>query len=326
LLIGAGPLDYIDYTLVRLAAESTRSALFDQAALEQLALAAYDTEAIQVGGPYTAVFDEIVVGLTIPRRGTAEAMWGPTSGTDRREGRLTVLGLLGDAGVRVDALWRGAVVARAAPVSSRIERVLGTWTDTARIDDEIIAARGGLPSDPGELEAERRARLLARLRAGFGQPEALSDQVFDAWLREAGARSVGDLMARSVNQLAAGALQVGFSAPSADPPAPRRLPIAVAVLVRDAPLRVAELLADSKLARDHLRELGLERAPEPGLVARQALVVAWMVPDATFDDPDWPGGDAGSPEERRNLRRAAAGQWLAREGIGLVTTPAHPST
>jgi hypothetical protein len=316
-------LDYVDFTLVRLADEASRAALFDQAALEQLALTAYDTDAMLLGGPYTAIFDELAIGLTVPRRAVAEAAWGPVTGSDRREGRWTLLGVGGDTGVRVDALWRGAVVARATSPLSRIERVLTAWPSPAGIDEEIVAALGSLPAAPDALEAERRTRLLARLRAGFRQPAALGDQVLDAWLRDLGVGSVGELLDRFSNQLGIAALQISFSAPSDDVPAPRRLPIAVAILIRDTPLQLAQLLADSKLVRDHLRELGVERAREPGTAVRQPLVVAWMVPDATFDDEDWPGGTPGTPDARRQARRAAAGRWLAREGIGLVTTPAH---
>jgi hypothetical protein len=319
-------LDYVDFTLVRLATDSSRAALFDQAALEQLALAAYDAEAMAIGGPYTAVFDEVIVGMSIPRRGTIEAAWDLAAGGQRREGRVTMLGLTGDAGVRVDALWRGAVVARAASPLARIESAVTAWPTTAGIDEEIVAELGGLPGDPAVLEAERRARFLARVRAGMRQPEVMDDALFDAWLADVGARSVGDLIERLPNQVATGTIGVTFSAPPADPPAPRRLPIVVAVLVRDAPVQVAQLLTDSKLARDHLRELGVESAAPADAIARNPIVVAWMIPDTTFDDADWPGGDSGTPEERRAERRAEAGRWLAREGIGLVTTPAHEPT
>lgn len=316
-------MDYVDFTLVRLADDASRAALFDQTALEQLALTAYDTETMLVGGPYTAVFDEVVVGLTVPRRGAAELAWGPVSGAERHEGRVTLHGVTGDTGVRVDALWRGAVVARAVSAASRIERAITSWPTTSGIDQEIIAALGSLPTQPATLETERRKRLVARLKAGFRQPDVLTDAQFDGWLRDLGATTVGDLMARFANQTGSAVTQIAFSAAPTDPPSPRRLSVAVAILVRDWPTKLADLLADSKLVREHLREHGVERAREPGTIVRQSLVVAWMVPDATFDDPDWPGGDAGSPDQRRRARRAAAGKWLAREGIGLIITPAH---
>lgn len=319
-------MDYVDFTLVRLADEASRAALFDQVALEQLALTAYDTDTMQLGGPFTAVFDEVVVGLSVPRRGAAELAWGPVSGGERHEGRVTLLGATSDAGVRVDALWRGAVVARAVSALSRIERAITAWPTTSGIDQEIIAALGSLPANPAALETERRTRLVARVEVGMRQPDVLTDAQFDGWLRDLGATSVGDLMARFANQTGTAVTQVTFSAPPTDRPSPRRLPVAIAILVRDWPMKVAQLLADSKLVREHLRELGVERAREAGTIVRQSLVVAWMLPDATFDDPDWPGGDSGTPEQRRRARCAAAGKWLAREGIGLVTTPAHRAT
>jgi len=197
---------------------------------------------------------------------------------------------------------------------------------TGGLDAEIIRSLGALPTDQAALEAERRARLLVRLRAGFQQPEALTDAAFDGWLRQLGVASVSDLVARYADQLMTGALQVQFSEPSSDPPSPRRLPLSAAILVRDRPLDVAQLLADSKLVRDQLDDLGVKPTPDPDSIGRHPVLVIWMIPDVMFDDKDWPGGD-GAPSENaaRELRRRTAGRWLAREGIGLVTTPMNTS-
>ncbi len=311
----------MDYTIVRLADESLRAALFDQDALEQLTLAAYDADAMALGPPYAAIFDELFVGISMPRRSTAEAVWGPSSGLERREGRMTLFGVGSDPAVRVDALWRGALVAQVVSPMARIARVVAAWSNTGGLDAEIVRDLGGLPADPAVLETERRARLLARLRAGFQQPDVLTDAAFDDWLRQFGADSVGDLLARIGDQLTSGALQVQFSAPTGDAPSPRRLPLSAAVLVRDQPLDVAQLLADSKLVRDQLDDLGVKPTPDPDSISRHAVLVVWMVPDITFDDKDWPGGDGASSDlAARESRRQTAGRWLAREGIGLVTT------
>jgi hypothetical protein len=116
--------------------------------------------------------------------------------------------------------------------------------------------------------------------------------------------------------------EVTFAAPQPVSQATRPLPIAAALLIRDAAsLSIAQLLADSKSVRERLTPYGVERPPEPTLRLREPLLVVWIVPEALFDDADWPGGGGGAPAQRRALRRAAAGAWLAREGIGLVATP-----
>jgi hypothetical protein len=317
-------VNYIDYTLVRLADAALRGALFDQVGLEQIARAAYDAETMLLGPPFSAVFDDVSVGLSLAMRTRAEAAWGPTTGGDRREGRVTLLGIGGAGAVRVDALWLGGVVANAVSPLTRIAQVITHYPDTSAIDAAIIAAQGSLPTAPAALEAARRAQLLARLRAGFQQPTALTDAVFDRWLAQIGASSVGDLMARFTNQLVSPTMQVGFTA-AGTTTTPRTLPIAAAIVIRDQPVQVAALLADSKLVAEQLEDFGLERARQSDVAPRHPLVVVWMIPETTFDDAGWPGGETATTDAARRLaRRQAAGVWLAREGIGLVTTPVVP--
>jgi hypothetical protein len=319
-------VNYVDYTLVRLADDSLRAALFDQDALAQLASVAFDAEAMTLGPPYSAVFDNLFMGLSVPRQSTVEVAWGTSTGNDLRNGRATLHGLGDDGGVRVDALWRGAVVANALSPMAQIANVVSQWTDTNGIDAAIVQATGSLPTDPVALEQQRRAQLLARLKAGFAQPDALSDAIFDAWLTEVGATSVGDLMTRYQGQLGMASLKVQFGPPGAATSAPRRLALSAAILIRDQPISVADLLSDSKIVRDQLDNHGAETAVDDvGAVVQNPIVVVWMVPDATFDDADWPGGEAATTTAQgRQLRRSRAGTWLAREGIGLVPTPAHP--
>jgi hypothetical protein len=221
-------------------------------------------------------------------------------------------------------LWRGALVARAVSPLSRITRAITGWSNTGGLDEEIARLPGGLPTNPTALETARRSHLLARVRAGLQQPDALSDAAFDRWLGQFGVNTVGELMARYADQIATAVAQVRFAAPPDEPASPRRLPVSAAILVRDRPLDIAQLLADSKLVRDQLDDLGVTHRSEPDAVARHAALVIWMIPDATFDDRDWPGGeDAPSESAANQLRRRVAGRWLAREGIGLVTTPMH---
>ena len=85
-------MDYVDQTLVRLADPATRQSLFDQAALEQVALAAYDATSMSVQGPYSATFDEFRLGLAARPLGALEGTWSPVSAVERTEAHFQVAG------------------------------------------------------------------------------------------------------------------------------------------------------------------------------------------------------------------------------------------
>ena len=84
--------------------------------------------------------------------------------------------------------------------------------------------------------------------------------------------------------------------------------------MRDTPLAVADLLQDTTRVRERLAGVGVERSRSNGLRPRTSIVVAWVVPDSIFTDGDWPGQD-------ETERRTKAGDWMARQGIGLVPVP-----
>jgi hypothetical protein len=312
-------VNFVDSTFVRLADPASRPGVFDEAALEQVVAAAYDAEALGAQGPFQPVFDEFRLGVSASQLATVDGSWSMVGSVDRTEIQLRLVGLGGDDGGRVDAVWRGAIVARVVPSTDRITEVATAFPNPNGIDEEIVADLGSLPADPTALEAERRSRFLARAKAALAQPEALSDEVFDAWLRRLGTGSVSELLAHR-GAAAAGTVQVTFSPPSAAPPAPLPLPITALLLVRDAELSVARLVADSHALRDRLGAFGVERPRDRTLPVRTPVVVVWIVPAELFDDPDWPDGGDGDPAQQRANRRAAAGAWLAREGIGLVPT------
>jgi hypothetical protein len=310
-------MNFVDFTLVRLAQDETRASVFDQDALAQIVAAGYAAEGATLAGPYSGLFDELQVGVSIPRRATIDGHWCSTTG-ERTVVRLELAGAGRPSTVRVDAIWRGSVVARTSPASSRIRQVISSWPGPDGIDREIIGALGSLPADPVALEAERRSRFLSRVRAAFPQSGAFTDAWFDDWLGRIGARSVGDLMTRFQGQLLTGALEIAFADPAETPPSPRLLPLSAAILIRDAPLSIADLLADSKMIREHLFEAGVERAPDQAMSRRAPLVVVWIVPDTVFEDVDWPGADAAA-------RRRSAAAWLGAEGIAVATLPKQAS-
>lgn len=315
-------MNFVDFTLIRMADPATRASLFDNETLEQMAAAAYGEDAATLTGPYQPIFQEMEIGLSIPSRSTVDGWWN--AGTTHNEGRFTIAGMGRDSSVRIDALWRGGIIARITPATGKVTEEISEWPDSSGIDEEIVAALGGLPTNPDSLEKERRDRFLERIRAVLHQPEAFTDAIFDDWLRRVGAESVSDLMARFRGVVSTGTLRIRYSDPTAAPPSPRELPITAAVLLRDQPISLAEILAQSKMVREHLREAGVERARDVGTSARAPILMVWMVPETIFDDDDWPGGTTGTAAERRLLRRRAAAAWLGPQGIAFAPTPKHP--
>jgi hypothetical protein len=315
-------MKYEDAILIRLADSASRSVLFDNLALEQLVSAAYKVDLLTIEGPYQAIFKEFRLGVVLSNLGTVEGVWNPVGGVDRVEARFHTFGLGTNLLTRVDALWRGDIVARTVPVNSQMTQVETKWPDAGTIDAEIVAALGSLPTNSQTLEQERRTRFLVRIRAALDQPIGFTDAVFDTWLQSVGATSVSDLITRLQGTVQSGAVQVTFSPPDRSPPSPKALPITAAILIRDVGLSIAQLLMESKMLSEHLEKQGFERSPDPSLPLRHPLLIVWVVPVTIFDDAGWLGGTPGmTPEALRDARRVVAGQWLAREGIGLVATP-----
>ncbi len=305
-------MQFVDATLVRLADPATRTTLFDQDSLRALLEAGYETDQLAVNGPFNPLFDEFRLGFYAPRVGSLEGTWQGSGGADRREASFRVTGLADDAPVRVDALWRGSIVARAQPTTSTI---VGVDVDRVSFDDLDAQIAGPVPTDPVALEQARRGVLVARLKAVADDPAAITPAFVDAWLSSSGLGSAAAIVAAGSTAGASG-VAVTFSPPVGPPPAPVPLPVSVVLLVRDAGASIAQLLAETKAVRDVVEPLGLERRTDSALTRRARVVVGWVLPAATFDDADWPTPGGGGPPRVR--RRAAASQWLAKEGIGLV--------
>lgn len=320
----AAVLDFVDFAVVRLADPTARAGVFDQEVLAQIAAAGYGQDALTLDGPYSAVFDELSVGVSLARRTAVDGTYGAITDPARHELHFWLAGNGPGTTVRIDALWRGAVVARRLPADARIVSAEAAWPDASGIDAAIVAALGALPSDPAALEHERRTRFLARLRALMHAPDTLTDARFDALLASADVLSVTELFDRFRGQELLGALQIKFNPPDVERAStPRPLPVTAAIFVRDQPVHVSELIADSKQVRAALVELGVERARD-ATTDRAPVLVLWIVPETLFDDNDWPGATDGSAADKRLQRRRAAAAWLAPEGIAVAVMPKHP--
>jgi hypothetical protein len=314
-------VNFADTTLVRLADPATRAGVLDDDALEAVVAAAYDADALAVEGPFQALFDELRLGAAGPRVATADGTWNQVGGVQRTEASFTIAGL-GPEGPRIDAIWRGSVVARVVHAPAPIESVAMTWPALGTIDADIESDLGALPGNPSTLDNERRTRLIERLRTTLDQPDRLDDARLDAVLAGAGVASVSDLLERFGGTVAPAAGTVAFAPAPAAAPSPLALPVTAAVLVRDQGFSVGQLLADTHLVLESLGPLSLERSVDPELPLRNALVAVWIVPRETFDDADWPGATSGmNAAQARAARRSTAAAWLAREGVGLAVSP-----
>jgi hypothetical protein len=93
-------VNFSDTILLRFADDGLRPALLDELALEQLARACYDLDALAATGPFGAEYDEVRLGVPLP-----------------------------GAGGRLDAVWRGAITAHGVESADVITRVDGGWQD-----------------------------------------------------------------------------------------------------------------------------------------------------------------------------------------------------
>ncbi|MFD0746359.1 hypothetical protein ACFQ1L_34370 [Phytohabitans flavus] len=303
-------MNFEDAALLRLADPATQRAVFDALALEHILDAAFVTSTLGVEGPFDATFDEVRFGAFAPTRALVEGGWSALGGADRTDTRIDVTWPDFGSAPRIDAVWRGSVIARAAVATTTVAAVSAVWPAVRDIDSDIVP----LPADPAELEQARRAALRARLSAGAAQPAAVDAALVDKLLRQAGARTVGELIGRHHGEQATGRVRVTFADPSEPPPTPRSFPVSVALLVRDETHRLVDLLAQSK-AVQWLLAAQIERAHTPELPARHPVVVGWVLPSTVLDDPAWPGAEPGAPPAAARLaRRAAAAAWLAPEG------------
>jgi hypothetical protein len=310
-------MNFVDATLLQLTDETLRTNLFDQAALEQIIMAGYETDAVE--GPYSALFDQLEFGFSISQHITVDGIWRTPTTNTSTDARFTIAG--SSELIQAEAFWQGGIAVRFSHVTSTINAVNTVWPRLNDIDDEIISDTGSLPSDPVALESARRARLQERLQEVMANADALTEASLDSLLTTADAVSVGDLLAQNRGVQPLSALQIAFSEPTSGPSSPQILPITAALLIRDAEFSLSQLLAESKHLLNALQSSSLERARDPQWKTRHEYLVIWIIPEEVFDDDDWPGPTTGDTAHRREMRRLTAGEWLAHQGIGLVTVP-----
>lgn len=206
-----------------------------------------------------------------------------------------------------DSLEMGLALPRAATIDGGWQALGGSERRDVRLTLSGLGAQSEI-----RVNALWRGRIVMRTKPANSRITAVT-----ASRIEPGAEAVASGAARTVH---ATSLVATFADPADDAPAtPVPLPVTAALLARDADVSLTTLLIESKTVREQLQELGLGPPRDARLARRFEVLPVWIVPATLFDDDAWPGGNDGmTPAARQEARRAMAGEWLAREGIGLV--------
>lgn len=316
-------MNFVDKVLVTLADPNQRTSIFNQEALELMLNVAYEAGDMGIAGPYTGYYDELRLGFAAPPQGALEGAWQPADGAERTQAEFRIAGLGGGMSPRIDAIWRGAVSAKYANSGEPIEAVesgVQPFPALAAIDAEIVAAAGPLPTDPAELEDARREQLRIHTDAAAPDPGSVTRRLVDSWLDDAGVTSVEAFLdVVNGSPMIVEELKLTFAAPAAAATATRLLPIAAVILIRDdTQFSLAGLLSESKEIFQRIPGLGLAVPRAPATRPRRSVLIVWVIPADLFDDSDWPGATP-AIANKRAARANTASQWLAQEGICLVT-------
>jgi hypothetical protein len=308
-------MHFVDKTLLAFSDPATVAVLFSDEALKAVISASYGLPAAGLIGAPEPRFDRLDFA---PFAGQAATEIAAEHHAIRRsdDPGPSASGL----NPRIDVLWTGTITVSAAFPRAEIgvERV--AVPDLSGIDADIPAPA---PTDPSALEVARRAVLIARLKAGAQNADAVTETMVDSWLAQAGFTSVGEFLSRaSAASVPIRQFVLSFTPlPGTAAPAPASFPVSAAALIRDvtAPeFRLADLLQASRAAQARLQLEGV--APKPGgeaLPPGRAAVI-WVVAAEWFDDSDWPGGTSGNAAARRAARITRATGWLATQGIALI--------
>lgn len=180
-------MEFEDAVLVRLADETTRPTLFDQASLASVIAAGYDLPELE--GPYAALFDSVELAVDLSAR-------VQVSGSVRRidealpyEIDLRAVGLRDDT-PSVTALWRGAVTARVHPAGDPITSVTSNWRPDRGPDvagDLRVVLADPVATSPQVRRLPITAVVLARgsgfrLTALLRETSIVRERLFEAGL------------------------------------------------------------------------------------------------------------------------------------------------
>lgn len=290
-------MQFKDQILLRFCDPVSRFTAFTESALKNAVMAAYRVERVALQGTATPMFSSFVLG-----------------GLDEPEGDPATNR---DASLRVDALWRGSISVDANFAQARVEVAEMATLSLDGFDVEVVTANGGALPIGAALEPARREILAGRIAAISNNTAAATDQVIDSFLAKSGVQNIATLLEKP-NQVTLSQLQLMISDPIGGAGFKKmEFPVALAVLIRDPSEpqnSLTELVSAARLIQQQLRKAGFEPQIASQAGGQGTAAVVLVVPESWFEDQDWPGTN-------KTERIEKAGDWMAREGIGLAVIP-----
>lgn len=315
-------MEFSDRLLNRLAHPDLRANLLGDSESEKILDAAYATstsDKLNVSAPFTPDFEQFKIGHLLQPQAEIHGTWAPLS-NPAESTQASFNGTLPSSTtshLAIDALWLGSITSTVEITSGNISKVSTTPIQLSGLDDEIISSQGSLPSDPQLLETARFQALTNLLASSVNQGNAIDAHTTSAFLKQNKAASVAELLGKQ-KALSHLGLTIQFQETGAGTQTTKTFPVCVALkcLENITPLR--ETISNAKLIQATLAN-AFPQQGIPEAAPLHPVVVAIICPETIFSDADW-HSTPGTPNDQLIPNRIdLASQWLAAEGIALLT-------
>jgi hypothetical protein len=167
-------MDFVDATILRLADETGRTAVFDGDSLSQLVAASHDTAGLVLEPPFAIVFDEVSFLYDDEPATGITGSWMTMGGTERTEVALSAAGL-GAARPRIDLLVAGAVVVGSGGGTSRVDDVDASVRPVADGIDLRVRYTDGRDEPSRRRHFPLAAAFVVRDATGFSLADLLDE-------------------------------------------------------------------------------------------------------------------------------------------------------
>jgi hypothetical protein len=166
---------FVDGILHRFLDLSGQERLLDEAAAESLASAAYYTDRMALGGPFTIAVERVEPGVMVEERVEGEAQSLLAGSMQTSSTRFQLQGLSLGQPMIVDLLWHGAVIGNLNESSGRVAAVEGTLTDKAEPPLTLVIERTA-PDASSPVSLPITAAILID-RSPAGDQQSISELI-----------------------------------------------------------------------------------------------------------------------------------------------------